>query len=459
MRVAYCSPLPPERSGIADYSGELLPHLARHVEIELFVETTREVAAAIEIDLPVHPASSFSRRAASFDLALYQLGNHAGYHGWIHRLLTRHPGVVVMHEYVLHHLIEGLTLARGRAAPFIEEMRYAYGSLGERLARRQVETGLPLDAWRYPLFERVVDCSLGVLAHNETTRRRVLASRPDTLIDVVPHHLAIESLPTGDGGEIRRRFEIPERAFLVASFGFITAQKRLDVSLRAFAEFRRRHPDSRYLLAGETSPYYDLDSLLAGDLGQGVTLTGRLGLAELLAAMNACDVAVNLRHPTGGETSGTLIRLLGIGKPVIVTDHGSFAEIPDGCCAKVPLDESEAALLAEYLSAFASNRDLGRRLGENARRHMLAHHGLETSAAAYASFLERVIASGVEPFPATAPLSRAAGSTAEKLVAEIGAAIADLGVADDDLEALGQVAEAVVELGLDSAGAGAVSPR
>jgi glycosyltransferase involved in cell wall biosynthesis len=222
------------------------------------------------------------------------------------------------------------------------------------------------------------------------------------------------------------------------------------VSLKAFAELRRRHPGSRYLLAGEASPYYDLDALLAGELGAGVTVTGRLELTDLLAAMNACDVAVNLRHPTGGETSGTLIRLLGIGKPVIVTDHGSFAEIPDGCCAKVALDESETALLAEYLGALAADPGLGRRLGENARRHVLEHHSLETSAAGYANFLEQVLSSKARPFQASPPLSRPARSTGEKLATEIGAAIADLGIRDDDLDVITPVAEALAELGLGS---------
>jgi glycosyltransferase involved in cell wall biosynthesis len=262
--------------------------------------------------------------------------------------------------------------------------------------------------------------------------------------------LAIDSLPQGDGAEIRRRFEIPQEAFLVASFGFITPQKRLEVSLKAFAELRRRNPGSRYLLAGEVSPYYDLDALLGAELGEGVTVTGRLELGDLLAAMNACDVAVNLRHPTGGETSGTLIRLLGIGKPVIVTDHGSFAEIPDGCCAKVALDESETALLAEYLGALAADRELGRRLGENARRHVLEHHGLESSAAGYAQFLEQVLSSQTRPFQASSPLSQPARSTAEKLAAEVGVAFADLGIKDDDLDAIVPVAEAMSDLGLGS---------
>ncbi len=35
-----------------------------------------------------------------------------------------------------------------------------------------------------------------------------------------------------------------------------------------------------------------------------------------------------LRHPTAGETSASLLRLLGAGRPTLVTATGSFAELP-----------------------------------------------------------------------------------------------------------------------------------
>ena len=94
--------------------------------------------------------------------------------------MARFPGVVVLHEAMLHHLVRGMTLSRGDLEGYVEEMRYAYGRTGQALARRSLDTGIPLDVWSYPLFERAVDSSLALIVHNDFTRQRVLASRPLT---------------------------------------------------------------------------------------------------------------------------------------------------------------------------------------------------------------------------------------------------------------------------------------
>ena len=125
--------------------------------------------------------------------------------------------------------------------------------------------------------------------------------------------------------------------------------------------------------------------------------------------MRACDVAVNLRHPTAGETSGTVIRLLGLGKPLIVNETGSFAEIPDDCCAKVPLDDTEEDLLLAYLRALAADEPLRRRMGENARRHMELHHGLAGSARGYADFLRETVEAGARAVPRRPAARRLSG--------------------------------------------------
>lgn len=448
MRVAYVSPLPPARSGIADYSAELVPHLAEHVELELYCDRPRRAEELPRPALSVHPVEALEGRADRCDLVLYHLGNNAEFHSSIYRALLRHPGVVVLHEFMLHHLIQGMTLAVGDVDGYVEEMRYCYGATGERMARRHLDTGLPLDPWRYPLFERVVDRSLALVVHNRSCRERVLASRPDATIRVVPHHLSLEELPPEAGEAVRERFGIPPDALLVASFGLVTPQKRLETGLRAFAELRRRYPSSRYLVAGELSPYYDVDRLLGGDLGEGVIVTGRLALDELQAAMQAADVAINLRYPTGGETSGTLMRLLGLGKAVVVSDHGSFAEVPDGCAAKVPLGSGEEAVLARYLVALAEDPDLGRRLGANARRHMEAHHTLPGSASAYAELLEEVARRRPRPFRPAPPLAPDdERPMLGRLIGSLGADLADLGLEDSDA-ALADVARRLGELNL-----------
>lgn len=453
MRLAYFSPLPPMRTGIADYSAELLPYLAQCFELELFVDEGFRPSPETAGRFAVHGHRAFPGLRERYDAVLYQIGNNADFHARIYETALRYPGVVVLHEAMLHHLVRGMTLAKGDLAGYVEAMRYAYGRTGEAMAKRSLDTGIPLDVWSYPLFERVVDASLGLIVHNRATADRVLASRPSARIAHVPHHLSLGELPdpTPEAvSEARRALDIPPEAFVVASYGFITPAKRVEVTLRAFERLRREVPNALLYLVGEVSPHYDLSGLLTPDLAPGVVLVGRTELDRFLRFMLAADVAVNLRYPSGGETSGTLIRLLGLGKPVIVSNTGSFAEIPDDCCAKVDLDEGEEELLLAYLRRLATDEPLRRLLGDNARRHIRAHHTLEGSARGYADFVRRTVEERPEPFRAVPPLAAAPpDDVLSELVAEVAAQAVDLGVGEKEEELLRDLAEIFVDLRLD----------
>ena len=115
MRVAYYSPLPPSRSGVADYSALLLPALSERIEV-------------------VVAKQGRFRRDPVADIALYHVGNDAEAHAWIVEALRRRRGLVVLHDYVLHHLVVGLTFARGDAAGYLAAMERENGLVG-RLAR------------------------------------------------------------------------------------------------------------------------------------------------------------------------------------------------------------------------------------------------------------------------------------------------------------------------------------
>ena len=449
MRLAYFSPLPPQRSGIADYSAELLPHLAEHLDLELFVDEGVRVDEAIRSRFPVHADRAFPEMAERFDAVLYHLGNNPDYHARTWRTLVRHPGVVVLHEAMLHHLVRGMTLSRGDSAGYVEEMRYAYGRTGHALARRSLDTGIPLDVWSYPLFERAVDASTALIVHNDFTRQRVLASRPLARVSLVPHHLSLGDVGPVDPQAARASLGIPADAFVLASYGFITPAKRLEVSLRAFARLKKERPDALYLLVGEVSPHYDLAGFLAPELSDGVVLVGRTDLDEFLRYMVAADVAVNLRYPSAGETSGTLIRLLGMGKPVIVSNLAAFAEIPDGACAKVDLDETEEELLLAYLRQLAADEGLRRSMGENARNHV-APHTPAASARAYAEVVRQSVkerSMPLRPVPPLAPYP--SGDVLSDLAADVSAEAVDLGVGEMDDDLLRELAAVLVDLDLD----------
>lgn len=454
MRLAYFSPLPPQRSGIADYSAELLPHLAEHLDLELFVDEGVRVEEAIRSRFPVHGDRAFPEISKRFDAVLYHLGNNADYHARIWRTLVEHPGVVVLHEAMLHHLVRGMTLSRGDSAGYVEEMRYAYGRTGHALARRSLDTGIPLDVWSYPLFERAVDSSTALIVHNDFTRQRVLASRPLARVSLIPHHLSLGEAETVDAGGARAALGIPADAFVLASYGFITPAKRLEVSLRAFARLRKERPDALYYLVGEVSPHYDLAGFLTPELSDGVVLVGRTELDEFLRYMVAADVAVNLRYPSAGETSGTLIRLLGMGKPVIVSNLAAFAEIPDGACAKVDLDETEEELLLSYLRQLAADEGLRRSMGENAR-NLVAPHTPAASARAYAEVVRQAVEEKLEPVRPVPPLAPyPSGDVLSDLAADLSAEAVDLGVGEMDDDLLRELAAVLVDLDLDGRPAG-----
>ena len=157
MRVAYYSPLPPERSGIADYSALLLPALERLVDIEVVRRgRTRPVAA---------------------DVALYHVGNDPEAHGWIVDALRRRPGVVVLHDFVLHHLVAGLTIGRKDGHGYLAAMERDAGIPGRLLAHGVLDGRVP-PPWEtrpdeFPFAGEVLANATGLIVHSHYVEDRV----------------------------------------------------------------------------------------------------------------------------------------------------------------------------------------------------------------------------------------------------------------------------------------------
>lgn len=445
IRLAYLSPMPPAATGIADYSAELLPYLAEHVDVEVFAPEGDGGPARAPGDIPLHRLRLFE--PDDFDLTLYQIGNNVDFHGQIYRLALEKPGLVVVHEFMLHHLIRGLTLGRSDVDAFAEEMRYAYGETGRRAVKQFLDTGVPVDPWPFPLFERLVDSSLGVLVHSRAVRNRILASRPLAEVSVVPHHLAIDDLePQADARSWYAELGVPATAPIVGVFGFVTPQKRIHVLLEAFREVRQENPEARLAIVGEVSGFYDVDDLRP-QAPDGVLWVGRLPKRELLQAMEGCDIAVNLRFPSGGETSGTAIRLLGLGKPLVVSDVGWFAEIPRGCAARVPVGRGEHEALVAVLDSLLADRDLAALMGANAAHRMAAENSLENSAAGYVEAIRSAVTRPSQVRSAVPPLAAKSVQFGPQTLCGVAAAAADLGWTEDE-PTLTALAEVGVDLGL-----------
>jgi glycosyltransferase involved in cell wall biosynthesis len=178
---------------------------------------------------------------------------------------------------------------------------------------------------------------------------------------------------------------------LFGSFGNVNASKRIPQLLEAFARLHADRRESRLLLVGAVSPGFDLDRRLQrlGLDGAGIERQGYVDETRLWQLMMAADVHVNLRSPTMGETSGTAIRALSLGKPLVVSDVGWFAELPDAVALKVPVDGGEIETLQAALELLATRPDVRSAMGQAAVELARGRHDVLRVADLYVSAFEQ----------------------------------------------------------------------
>ena len=372
MRAAFFSPLPPARSGIADYSEALIESLRPLADLEVF-------ARAEDVFDP-----------SRFDIALYQVGNNQ-YHDFVYETALRHPGVVVLHESNLHHLISDLTIRRDDWDGYLRECEYNGGAAARAYAERVRKLEVGPDYEGLPMTRRLLERARGVVVHSRYMESEVRAAGFTGPVAVIPHGAWI---PDADRNAWRLKLGLDEITPLIGIFGFLKPYKRIAESLRAFRRLVRLVPPARMILVGEPHAEFPLAAMIRSmGLSANVRVLGFTPIEDFVGYLGACDIVLNLRYPTVGESSGTLLRSLGLGKAVMVSDVGSFREFPEDVCLKVPVGAGEEDLIFEYMNLLVSRPEVAQALGANARDYVARECNWGAVARQYAAFLEAVVQS------------------------------------------------------------------
>jgi glycosyltransferase involved in cell wall biosynthesis len=411
LRLAFVSPLPPVPTGIADYAADLLEILVGGHEVELFHAQEAVDATRLPAGAPLLPASELvaRHRERPYDLAVYQMGNGRA-HDFAYDLLSRVPGLLVLHDLVLHHARAAQFLeseavlawrrdpssasARAAARPSLEawrrELEYSYPGRGDRLFEAQLGTVGDLLPYAYPLFRIPVEASRAVAVHNAFMAAAIRAEVPGSEVVEVPQPARREPVSAERVRALRTRLGFREDEVVVGSFGLVTPEKRTASLARAVARAAARDPRLRLLLVGPVPDSARVEALLArtGAAGRAV-VTGRVPLEELAAHVEAADVVVHLRYPTARETSAALLRVLAQGRPAVISALEHQADIPVEAVVRVDLEDEEGAT-ARALLRLAGDPEARRRLGEAAAAHVRRAHSRARVGDAWEKALERV---------------------------------------------------------------------
>lgn len=357
MKLALVSPLPPTPSGIADYAAELLPHLARDAEVTLLVDEPAQVDPELARRHAVHATGdlAFLLARGDVELPVYMVGNGPA-HARALRGVRTHPGLLVLHDPVLHHLLAHLTIENGWREQYRELLVQEFGEQArdwpERIQDRNEDPWrLYRIYYRLPFSRALARGSRGVVVHSEHARRR-LGALGDVPVEVVPHGADPVQF---DRAAARRQLGLVADHFAVGLVGGLGRNRLTAQALEAFAMLARQAPQAVLLIADAEQAETRRQLVELGIAAQARFL-GRPGFAEYLANLGALDAALALRFPTCGETSGTAIRLMSVGVPFVTTDVDAYRELPDAACVKLRPDRELVERAAATLLDWAQTR-------------------------------------------------------------------------------------------------------
>ncbi|WP_458098526.1 glycosyltransferase [Roseomonas sp. WA12] len=383
LSLAYVSPLPPQESGIADYSRDLLPSLARHYDITL-VNTEETNDLRLHASFPTLNPDEFLQQSQRFDRVLYQVGNSHFHRFQIENLLPSIPGLVVMHDAFLSDYMNWRAHEEGNPDTFRAALlrSHSYPAL-----RYDAEHGRAAALKRFPCSLPVLENATGVILHSQyalEVLREHFGERALQDVTVVPLLRAARHLPTRTAA--RAALGIPEDVFIVCSFGGVAPHKNPLLLQQAWVA---AGIPGRLVFAGGAEPSTRMQLESWQD---GIHCTGRLTADQYDMWLAAADVAVQLRIESRGESSAAVADALMAGVPTIINRHGSAAELPQEVVLGLPEHVGSQALAAALRELWT---DPVRRktLGDAGRAYVRDHLSPDKAALLYQTAVEDAFAS------------------------------------------------------------------
>lgn len=392
VRIAYVSPLPPQKSGISDYSADLLPHLAKHFDIDLFVDPGVDISDPyLRERFSIYPWTELLERRDSYETVVYQYGN-SSFHAHMFNLERQFPGVVVLHDFYLSHLVAYIWLPLGS---FQNEIDYSHGLRG--MIDYQIKNTEIL--WEWPINWRVLRYARELIVHSKfqnTLLNRYYGRgwRPSP-ITINQLHISVPEVIDGQRLSARRDLGIEKDKFLFCVFGLVTPLKLIETVVQAYGlAHQELGKNTDIILVGDCSSgeyqWQIMDLVKKLGLENRVLITGYVSKEDYKKYLASANVAIQLRNNSRGETSRAVLDCMTYGLPLIVNAHATLDDYSEEDVIKLH-DPVQIRELAQAMIRLQKDESYRLEKGLRARKVIAEQHDPEQMATAYAKVIHRAI--------------------------------------------------------------------
>lgn len=374
-KIAVFTPLPPLESGIADYSYDIINELCKYCDIDVFVEETYNANCTFPENVSLYSHRSYPARHENYKDTIFQVGN-SEYHFYMYQYIKKYHGTVVLHDYNLHGAFYhyAVTLCKGNYNLYKTFIDNDFTDCENYINALRNGSSNP-DLYGMELNSYITDSADRIIVHSEYSRKKLLEKNISRNVTVIP--LYAEILPIIESKSIKEKNNFPTDKIIISAFGGIHRTKRIIPLLKAFSKLKKETDNIHLMLVGKPAPDIkaELENFISSEnLKDSVTITGYTDIEKFKEYIDMSDICMNLRYPYNGETSGSLMRILAKERCAVVNDIGSFSEIPDNACMKIPSVEkmgeiNESGEIYKVLKELAENPAERQRIARNARQY------------------------------------------------------------------------------------------
>ncbi|MGF6645843.1 glycosyltransferase [Paraburkholderia sp. GAS82] len=389
-RLAYVSPLPPERIDIASYSRTLLPHLSKYYDIDL-VHNGDTDDDWLKQQFVILSYEQFEKNASDYDRVLYHFGN-SRFHAEMPQLLAKVSGIVVLHDYFLGELFSNNQAAEPKAKALTAAIAYSHGHLA--LLKHLCAENIEESSAQYPCNLAVLENAVGIITHSRHSielTRKWYGDAVASQWDVVPLLRATNSTRISKS-DARRHLSVAEDAFVVCSFGIVNSDiKSKNLILQGWLESQLGKVNNcRLVFVGEGEDQIfnaQIERLAAEGQVDNCDLADCVTDVGYDLWLSACDLCIQLQMESRGKPSTTVLDEMASGKHVIVNAHATVREIPDDVVTKLS-EKPTSRDLAEALRHAFSSPGMREEIGQRAHAYMHENHSAEIAATRYRDVIE-----------------------------------------------------------------------